>query len=120
MEDSRGYRKLVVWQEAKKLVVLVYRLTKNFPQDEKFGLTSQMRRAAVSVLSQIVEGWIRKSKKDKLHYLEIAQGSLLELDTQAEVSMEVGFLSAVVYEEFIEQYNKTAFLLYRYKRKIEE
>jgi len=74
-----GFRNLIVWKEAKKLTVSVYQLTDKFPKSEEFGLRIQMRRASVSVMSQIAEGWLRRSKKAKLHYLEIAEGSLFEL-----------------------------------------
>lgn len=117
---SNGYRDLIVWQEAKKLTILVYRLSEEFPKSEEFGLKGQMRRAGVSVMGQIAEGWIRRSKRDKLHYLEIAEGSLLELESQAEVVKEVGYWKNVEYQEFSEQRGRVAFLLYRYKKKIEE
>lgn len=113
-----GYRKLVVWQEAKNLVVLVYRLTEHFPKSEEFGLKSQMRRAAVSVMSQIAEGWLRRSRKDKRHYLEVAEGSLLELESEGEVAKEVGYWSDKHYGEFDRQRAKVTFLLYRYKKSI--
>src|SRR3990170_4449876 len=79
-----GYKNLILWQESKTFTILVYKLTENFPKSEEFGLKGQMRRASVSVMSQIAEGWLRKSIKDKLHYLEISEGSLLELESQAE------------------------------------
>ncbi len=113
-----GYKNLILWQEAKKLTVLVYKLTKDFPKSEEFGLTSQMRRASVSVMSQIAEGWLRKSFKDKLHFLEIAEGSLLEVENQAEIALTVGYWINAEYNEFNEQRAKVGFLLYRYKSKI--
>lgn len=79
-----------------------------------------MRRAAISVMSQIAEGWLRRSKKDKLHYLEIAEGSLLELESQGEVAKEVGYWNEEKYREFDRQRAKVAFLLYRYKKQIEK
>jgi len=115
-----GYRNLLVWLEAKNLTILVYRLTEIFPRSEDFGLKGQMRRAAVSVMSQIAEGWLRRSKKDKLHYLEIAEGSLLELESQGEVAKEVGYWNNEAYERFNNQRAKAAFLLYRYKKQIEK
>jgi len=114
-----GYRKLIVWIEAKKLTILVYQLTEKFPKSEEFGLKSQMRRAAVSVMSQIAEGWLRRSKKDKLHYLEISEGSLLELENLGEVAKEVGYFDKQQSELFDEQRAKVSFLLYRYKKSIE-
>lgn len=115
-----GYKKLVVWIESKKLTVLTYRLTEDFPKSEEFGLKGQMRRAAVSVMSQIAEGWLRRSKKDKLHRLEIAEGSLLELESQGEVAKEVGYWTDKEYEEFGRQRAKVAYLLFRYKKSIDK
>lgn len=114
-----GYRNLIVWQEAKKLVILVYKLTEKFPKPEQYGLISQMRRAAVSILSNIAEGWLRRSSKDKLHYLEISEGSLLELESEAEVANELQYFSQEGYQKFDRQRAKVAFLLYQYKHKIE-
>src|SRR3989304_6825858 len=118
-KNISGYRDLIVWQEAKELTILVYRLTENFPNSEQFGLKSQMRRATVSIMSQIAEGWVRRSIKDKLRYLEIAEGSLLELESQGEVVKAVTYWSSDEYEEFDKQRAKVSFLLYRYKDKIE-
>ena len=113
-----GYRNLVVWLEAKNLTILTYKLTSKFPRNEEFGLISQMRRASVSVMSQIAEGWLRKSKKDKLRFLEISEGSLLELENQAVIATEVGYLRSEDYKEFDLQRGKVSYLLYNYKTKI--
>ena len=115
-----GYRNLIVWKEAKNLTVLVYKLTERFPKNEEFGLKIQMRKAAVSVMSQIAEGWLRKSKRGKLYYLEIALGSLLELENQGEVAKAVGFWNENDYLKFDKQRAKVAYLLYRYVKKIEQ
>lgn len=116
---ASGYRNLVVWRESKNLALLVYNLTEKFPRSEDFALKSQMRRAVVSVMSQIAEGWLRKSKKDKLHYLEIAEGSLLELESQAEVAKGVDYWTDNQYLEFDSQRSRVSFLLYKYKKSIE-
>jgi four helix bundle protein len=87
-----SYRDLRVWQAGKELVVRIYRITRAFPGDERFGLTSQMRRASVSIPSNIAEGHARESSREYLHHLSIAQGSLAELETQVELSEELGFL----------------------------
>lgn len=114
-----GYHKLVVWQEARKLVTLVYKLTECFPRSEEFGLKSQLRRAVVSILANIAEGWLRKSPKDKVRFLEIAQGSLLEVETEGLVALDVHYWTESQFQRFNEQKSKVAFLLFRYKNKIE-
>jgi four helix bundle protein len=87
---ANTYRDLLVWQKAKALAVDVYRVTERFPEAELFGLTSQMRRAAVSVASNIAEGQGRGSKPDFAKFLCISRGSLLELETQLEIARELG------------------------------
>lgn len=79
-DEEVGYRRLHVWQEAHALVLLVYIATKQFPKDELFGLTSQIRRAVVSVAANIVEGQTRASKKEFLQFLRVANGSLVEVE----------------------------------------
>jgi four helix bundle protein len=86
------YRDLRVWQESVALAKEVYFITKTFPKEEIFGLTSQMRRAAVSVPSNIAEGQCRNSSKEFLKFLSYSSGSLGELDTQLEISLQLGFL----------------------------
>lgn len=76
------FKELTVWQKAVDLATDVYRYTKNFPAEEKFGLTSQIRRSVVSISSNIAEGVGRKSKKEFKHFLDIAYGSASELETQ--------------------------------------
>ncbi len=83
---------LEVWQEAIELVSHVYRATSDFPREEVFGLTSQMRRAAVSVPCNIAEGAARGTDKDFLRFLMMARGSLVELDTQLRIAHQLGFL----------------------------
>ena len=77
---STGYRKLRVWQKADELVILVYKFSKNFPKDEMFGLTSQLRRAAASIPINIAEGMGRQSKNETRQFLNIALGSLSETE----------------------------------------
>jgi len=81
-----GYKDLVVWQRAVELVVAVYSVTESFPKEEVYGLTSQMRRAAVSIASNIAEGRMRGTKKDFANFLRIAFGSGAELETQVVVA----------------------------------
>jgi len=78
----RSYRDLIIWQEAKNLTIVIYKITDKFPRSELYGLTSQIRRAAVSIPSNIAEGFGRKSKKEKIKFLHISFGSGAELETQ--------------------------------------
>jgi len=87
----RPHHELRVWQDAMALVAKLYTLTSDFPKDERFGLTAQMRRAAVSVPSNIAEGAARGTRKDFLRFLMFARGSLSELDTQARIAGSLGF-----------------------------
>jgi four helix bundle protein len=89
---SKGYKDLRVWHQAMTLAEDVYEATKGFPQDERFGLTSQMRRAAVSVPSNIAEGRGRGTDAELIRFCGIAYGSVMELETQAELARRLGFL----------------------------
>ena len=93
-----SYKNLNVYQDAKAFVVAVYKLLDSFPDSEKFALCNQIRRAAISVTSNIAEGVSRTSNKEKIHFLEIAYASLMEVDSQLDVSIELGYIT-------IEQYN---------------
>ena len=85
-KNAYHYKRLVVWQRAMELVVHVYKATKNFPKHEQYGLISQMRRSAISIPSNIAEGHGRRSNKELVRFLDIAKGSIYELDTQIEIS----------------------------------
>jgi len=87
-----NYEKLTVWQRAMDLVEVVYKTTLNFPESERYGLVSQIRRAAVSIPSNIAEGSRRSTKKDFRHFLIIAFGSGSELETQMRIATRIGFL----------------------------
>src|SRR5690349_6417255 len=86
------YRQLLVWQKAMDLAVHCYEVTKVFPADERYGLTSQIRRAAVSIPANIAEGHARFYTKEFLHHLSIARGSLAEMETELMIGQRVGFL----------------------------
>jgi four helix bundle protein len=88
---ARHYKELLVWQKGMALTKLVYDLTGRFPADERFGLTSQLRRAAVSVPSNIAEGQARHGTGEFLQFLSHAQGSLAEIETQLLLAVELGF-----------------------------
>ena len=97
-----GFEKLDVWQRAIEFADLVYGVTRSFPSDERFGLTNQMRRAAISVSSNIAEGSGRMSPKDFARFIEIATGSVYEVVSQAFIGRKQGFLSQ---DQFNELYN---------------
>lgn len=87
------YRELIVWQKAMILVEQVYQATKGFPRDEVYGLTSQVRRAAVSIPSNIAEGQARKSRAEFRNFLSIAQGSKAEVETQILIAVRLKYLT---------------------------
>jgi four helix bundle protein len=115
----RDYRDLIVWKEAMDIAELVYSLTRTFPREEAFGITSQMRRSAVSVPSNIAEGFGRAQKRSFVQFLRIAQGSLKELETQALLAARVGLLSAEQVASFMEQTERLGKRLVRYVRSLE-
>jgi four helix bundle protein len=94
-----SYKDLIVWQKAMDLVVEVYALTEKFPHSEMYGLTSQMRRAAVSIPSNIAEGRRRSTKKDFRHFLLTSFGSGSELETQVEIAKRLPFGKSLTYEK---------------------
>jgi four helix bundle protein len=96
--SGKNYRDLIVWQKAIELVGEIYKITKLFPQEELYGLTSQIRRAAISVPSNIAEGQGRKTKKEFAHFLSIAHGSLRELETQLIISKHLEYANSEVVE----------------------
>ena len=91
MEKANTYRDLQVWQLGHELVMEVYRMCKFFPDDERFGLTSQLKRAAVSIPSNIAEGFSRWGNPDKIRFYNIAEGSLAEVDYQLFLSGELQY-----------------------------
>ena len=101
---KRNHRELRVWQFAMVLVERIYALTATFPKDEVYGLTSQMRRAAVSIPSNIAEGAARGTTKELLHFLRIADSSLSELDTQLELAKRLRYIADT--NEIIESMNQ--------------
>jgi four helix bundle protein len=89
---DKPHKNLDVWKTAMNAAQKIYKLTELFPEDERFGLVSQMRRAAVSIPSNIAEGAARQGKAEFKNFLSMAQGSLSELDTQLEIAVNVGYL----------------------------
>ena len=91
--STRSFEQLVVWQKAHQYVLSIYKITKQFPKEEIFGLTNQMRRAVVSITANIAEGYIRIGLKDKLHFFNISQGSLEETRNFIILSKDLEYIS---------------------------
>lgn len=104
MENKiKDFKDLNAWQESHKLVVLIYKITRQFPKEEIFGLTSQMRRAAVSITSNIAEGFGRQGYKGKIQFYYLAQGSLIELKNQIIIAKDIGYLNNENFGELTRQ-----------------
>ena len=95
----KNYKELKVWQKAYQLCIVIYKITKGFPNEERYGLTSQIRRAAVSVPSNIAEGYGRKTTQEYIQSLYIAYGSHCELETQIMVSKDLGYIKSDDFQE---------------------
>lgn len=118
IQDGKSYRKLILWEKLKELLIITYELTGKLPKSEEFGLKSQMRRAIVSTISNFVEGYLKRSKREKLHFMEIAETSLLELEAQGEICWILKYWTDKEYELFNEKRSRAAYFLYRYTHKI--
>lgn len=99
----KSFTDLYAWQEAHKLVLIIYKITKNFPKEEIFGLTSQMRRAAISITSNIAEGFSRNTIKDKYQFYSVAEGSLTELQNQLIAARDLSYLQNNSFQEYGKQ-----------------
>ena len=109
-----------MWQKADELVVLIYKITRAFPADEKYGLTSQLRRAALSVALNIVEGYARSNIGDLRRFLDISLGSLAEVEYLLELSLKLKYLDQDNYERLEEIRVYCGKLLWSYRRKIDK
>lgn len=101
MQKISSHRDLTVWRKAMDLVDAVYKVSAHFPQEERFGLASQMRRSAVSIPSNIAEGRVRKTTKDFIHFLHIASGSTAELETQLDIALRQRLIEKTDYNELV-------------------
>jgi len=97
----KNYRELIVWQKAMDLVEMIYQVTRQFPKEELYGLTSQIRRAAVSIPSNVAEGQARQSTAEFRNFLSIAQGSRAEVETQLMIAQRLGYLSQEKAEQIL-------------------
>lgn len=114
-----NYKNLHIWQEGINLARRIYEVTSTFPANEKFGIVSQMTRAAVSIPSNIAEGAGRKSNKDFVHFLSIAIGSVFELHTQITICEQIGYIKSEEAKELEEQTYTLQQQIYSYRQRIE-
>ncbi|MBI3290639.1 four helix bundle protein [Candidatus Microgenomates bacterium] len=115
---EKSYHKTIVWQKLKELLLLTYKLTEKLPKSEEFGLKSQMRRAVVSAISNFVEGYLKRSAKEKFHFMEISETSLLELEAQSEICLMLNYWTLEEYEEFDKCRSLASYFLHSYKAKV--
>ena len=106
-----SFERLVAWQESRKLNLSIYKLTKSFPDEERYGIISQMRRASISVSSNLVEGNSRYTSKDKARFFEISYGSLMELLNQVILSLDLEYLKEENYLSVRGEIEKVASLI---------
>ena len=115
-----SYRDLIVWQKSMNLVTLIYKLVAQLPENEKYGLTPQIKRSAISIPSNIAEGYGRNYKKDYSRFLQIARGSLFENQTQLEIAVNLDFIEAIDLEEIKELSIEVEKMLNSLIKKLEE
>jgi len=115
---SNNYRDLNVWKKAIQLVKMIYKASQNFPKSEIYGLTSQIRRAAVSVPSNVAEGQMRGTKTEFKRFLDIAKGSLAELETQVTIAKELDYIKGKVESELLEESNHIIRMLQNLKKSL--
>ena len=113
-----SFENVLAWQKAHAFVLLTYRVTRHFPEDEKFGLTSQFRRAAVSIEANIAEGYKKLSKADKLRFFNISQGSLEECRDYHILSRDLGYLFESEFEQLHQSIEETSKFLNSYCKAI--
>jgi four helix bundle protein len=111
MGKIKSFTDLKVWQEGHKLVILIYEVTKDFPKEELFSLTNQMRRAVASITANIAEGFGRQNIKEKIQFYYLAQGSLTELKNYIFIAKDVGYFNKEKFDILIEKANETHKLL---------
>lgn len=119
MFNEKPYHKLLIWQRAHQFALKIYEVTKKFPKEERFGLASQLQRAAVSVAANIVEGKARYSQKDFKRFLIIAKGSLAECEYFLELIKDLGFITKQEYETLDSERGEVSFLLNKFIKSIQ-
>ena len=116
-----SYKDLLIWQKGIKIVILVYQLVKSFPKEEIYALTSQLKRASVSIPSNIAEGYGRNSDKSFSHFLDISRGSLFEIETQLIIAKELGFISDdFLYQEILSQIEEESKMINSFSKTLKD
>ncbi len=115
---KHNFKKLTIWQEGIELVIETYKITKTFPSEEKFGLSSQLNRCSVSIPSNIAEGTSKSSEKHFKNYLEIALGSSFEWETQLIIAFKIGYINEIKFKELENKINKTQNMIYNFMQKL--
>ena len=113
-----NFKELIVWQKSRCLVKDIYKLTQKFPVDERFGLTQQIRRASVSISSNIAEGSGRGTNNDFLHFIDIANGSAFEVETQLYLALDLEYISQSEFEEITIKLLDVEKLIYNFKKSL--
>lgn len=117
---GKGYKKLKLWEKVHKFAIEIYHLTKNFPKEETYGLTSQIRRSAFSVPINVVEGQASCSKKEFLNFLNISNRSLVETEYLLEICEELGFIKKEEYHKVEEMRKEVAIILNAFIRSVKD
>jgi len=117
-QETKPYKNLLMWQKSNNLVLEIYKITKKFPTDEKFGVTSQLRRASLSIPLNIVEGYARRSSKEFRHFLNIALGSLAETEYLLELCTHLSYISETTYKKLEAIRTDCSKLIWSYRNKI--
>jgi four helix bundle protein len=120
MAFAKDFRELIIWQRSHDLALMVYRVTDTFPNSEQFGLTNQLRRAAVSVGSNIAEGFERNSAKDFAHFLVISRGSLAEIASQIMLARDLRYVTPEDCEKILEEIKDIHKMLNAFKKTLNE
>ena len=120
MSKVRGYRDLQIWQRSIDAVERCYRLTWTFPREERYGLASQLQRAAVSVPSNIAEGHERNSTKSYVYHLGVSRSSVAEVETQIEIAIRLGYVEADRVDDLLNEFDQISRVIATIIRKLDE
>jgi len=119
-KELKAFRKLIVWQRAHELTLMIYKATEKFPQHEMFGLTSQIRRSSVSVEANIAEGYALGTGPNYIRHLNISVGSLAESESHIEIAHDLGYIPDTIYEKLTDKAREVGYLLSRLKTSIQQ